>query len=108
MSSTLLTTESVPLVADTDGVILIEGTRVPIETVVALFEEGSTPEEIAQQYPTIPLGVVYQVAGYYLRHRTELDDYLMKRSQQHAATRAANETRWPSDGIRERLLARRK
>ena len=102
-----LATEAIPLVAAADGVILIEGSRVPIETVITSFEEGGTPEEIAQQYPTIPLGVIYQVVGYYLRHRSELDGYLTKRAQQHDATRAVNEARSPG-GIRERLLARRK
>ena len=103
-----LANEAIPLVAGNDGVILVEGTRVPIETVIISFEEGATPEEIAQQYPTIALGVVYQVVGYYLGHRAELDDYLSKRAELHSAIRTANETRWPSDGIRERLLARRK
>ena len=40
----------------------------PLETVIASFEEGATPEEITQQYPTMSLGVAYQIVGYYLRH----------------------------------------
>jgi len=42
----VLATQTVPLVAGGDGVIHVEGTRVPLETVVAAFENGATAEEI--------------------------------------------------------------
>ena len=103
-----LTIETVPLVSGEDGVIRIQGTRVPLETVISAFLDGVTAEEIAQQYPTVSLAATYQVIGYYLGHRTELDGYVAGRLAKQAATRALNESRWPSDGIRERLLARRK
>jgi uncharacterized protein (DUF433 family) len=103
-----LAVEAVPLIAGSDGEMLVEGTRVPLEAVIAAFEDGATPEEIAQQYPTVSLGVVYQLVGYYLRHRQELEPYIVERTRRNASTRAANELRWPSDGIRDRLLERRK
>jgi uncharacterized protein (DUF433 family) len=105
--SLALANEAIPLVSSDDGVIRIEGTRVPFETVVETFQEGATAEEIAQQYPSVALGVVYQVIGYYLRHRREVDAYVAGRNEQRAATRTLNELRWAPDGIRERLLARR-
>jgi uncharacterized protein (DUF433 family) len=103
-----LAIERVPLIAGDDGVIRIEGTRIPLETIIAAFQEGCTAEEISQQYPSVPLGVVYQVVGYYLGHRSELDTYIANREAVHAYVRNLNESRWPSTGIRERLLARRK
>jgi uncharacterized protein (DUF433 family) len=99
--------ESVPLTTGDDEVIRIEGTRVPLETLVETFQEGATAEEIAQQYPTVPLGVVYQLIGYYLRHRSEVDAYVARRAAHRATTQVLNESHWPSNGIRERLLARR-
>ena len=101
------TTETVPLVADADGVMRVNGTRVTLETVLAAFAEGATAEEIAQQYPSVSLADVYQVIGYYLRHSSELEPYLTKRRGDIGETRASNESMWPPDGIRERLLARR-
>jgi len=86
----------------------VTGTRVTIDTIVAAFHEGATAEEIAQQYPSISLADVYRVIGHYLRHRTEVDQYLTKRRDEQATVRALNESRRPTDGIRERLLARRK
>src|SRR5271169_3129938 len=101
------TVETMPLVTGGDGVTRISGTRVPLETVIAAFRDGATPEEIAQQYPSIPLGDLYEVIGYYLRHETELSSYLGDRVKNSEQTRTSNETRWTPDGIRSRLLARR-
>lgn len=103
-----LAIEPVPLVTGPGGVIHVEGTRIPLETVVQAFRRGATAEEIAQQFPAIPLGVAFQVVGYYLRHRAEVESYLTERETLHAEVRAANESRWPADGVREHLLARRK
>jgi uncharacterized protein (DUF433 family) len=102
-----LTTEPIPLVIGHDGVMRVRGTRVTLDTVLAAFTEGATAEEIAQQYPSISLADVYQVIGYCLRHSSELDPYLARRRQNLRETRRSNESRWPSAGIRDRLLARR-
>jgi uncharacterized protein (DUF433 family) len=101
------TVEIMPIVTGGDGVIRISGTRVPIETVIAAFRDGATPEEIAQQYPSIPLGDLYEVIEYYLRHEADLSSYLRDRFQNSEQTRSSNEARWAPDGIRSRLLARR-
>lgn len=99
--------ETIPLVAGADGVIRVRGTRVPLETLVAAFADGATAEEIAQQYPSVSLPDIYQVIGYYLRHATELESYLAERREATGQTRRENESNWPPDGIRQRLLARR-
>ena len=71
-----------------------------------LFAEGATAEEIAQRYPSIPLADVYQVIGYGLRHSAELEPYLARRREDIRETGRSNESRWPPDGIRDRLMAR--
>jgi uncharacterized protein (DUF433 family) len=102
-----LTTEAAPLMRGADGVIRVRGTRVTLDSLVAAFSEGATAEEIAQQYPSASLADVYQVIGYYLRHETELEEYFSGRRHSSNETKRSNESRWPPDGIRERLLARR-
>jgi uncharacterized protein (DUF433 family) len=102
-----LTMEPIHLVAGADGVMRVRGTRVTLETILAAFAEGATAEEIAQQYPSISLADAYQVIGYYLRHSSELEPYLQRRRQNIRETRISNESRWPPDGIRDRLIARR-
>lgn len=102
-----LTTEEIPLQTGADGVIRVRGTRVTLDTIVAAFADGATPEEIAQQYPSASLPDIYQVIGYYLRHATELDSYFAGRQAAAGQTGHENESKWPPDGIRQRLLARR-
>jgi len=107
MVEPLTVIESIPLVAGVDGVMRVPNTRVTLDSIVAAFSEGATAEEIAQQYPSATLAEIYQIIGYYLRHQTELEEYFSRRCQKADENKHANESRWPPDGIRERLLARR-
>lgn len=99
--------EPMPLVADRDGVVRVGGSRVTLDTVVAAFRTGSTAEEIAEQYPSVDLVDIYAAITYYLRHRPEVDDYLVAREHTSAQVRADAEARFDPLGIRDRLLARR-
>ncbi len=100
--------ERVPIHTDADGVVRIAGTRVTLDTLVDAFEAGATAEEIAQQYPTVPLVDVYSVITYYLRHKPEVEVYRKEREALACRVREEAERRFSSAGIRERLLARRR
>ncbi|HEX3851085.1 MAG TPA: DUF433 domain-containing protein [Polyangiaceae bacterium] len=95
-----------PLVADEDGVIRVTGTRVQLETLVGAFDAGATAEEIAQQYTSLDLADVYAVISYVLGNEAVVRDYVAKRAEVAQALRADIERSTPSDGIRQRLLAR--
>ncbi len=97
----------VPLEMDREGVLRVFGTRVTLDTVISAFDRGATPEEIASQYPTVPLPDIYAVIAYYLSRRDGVEAYLNQRRQQAAEVRAKNERRFPPQGARERLMARR-
>ena len=99
--------EAVPLVANADGVIHVGQTRVSLDTVIAAFSTGATPEEIVQQYPSLDLADVYQVIAYYLRRRSEVEAYLRQRQATADAVRKQNEACFDPQGVRDRLLARR-
>ncbi len=105
--SLLAAAEPMPLVTDADGVVRIGNTRVTLDTVVTAFQDGLTAEGIVEQYPSLQLGEVYAVIGYYLRHQTEVDTYLQERQRHAAEVRQENERRFNPIGVRERLLARR-
>jgi uncharacterized protein (DUF433 family) len=98
--------EAVPLTQGEDEVLRVSGTRVQLETVILEFQQGATPEEIAQDYPTLTLDGVYLVIAHYLRHREDVDAYIAKRGVAADALRKGIEARWPPEGIRARLLAR--
>ena len=102
------TTTTVPLLKDEAGVLRITGTRVPLDSVIYAFDEGATPEEIVQQYPTLNLADTYTVISYYLQNSDEVEKYLEQRRAQRQELQKEIETRFNPHGLRERLLARKK
>ncbi|HKI31878.1 MAG TPA: DUF433 domain-containing protein [Gemmataceae bacterium] len=98
----------VPLTKDADGVMRVGSSRVTLDTVVAAFREGMTPEGIVEQYPSLRLAAVYSVIGYALSHPEEVETYLRDRQRLAEAVRRENEARFDPAGVRARLLARRR
>jgi uncharacterized protein (DUF433 family) len=66
---------------DEQGVLRVGRTRVMLDSVVAAFEQGHTPETIAQQYPALGLEEVYGAITYYLANRAEVDEYLARQDE---------------------------
>jgi uncharacterized protein (DUF433 family) len=99
-------TDVIALETDRDGVVRVGRSRVTLDTVVAAFNQGAAPEEIARQSPTLELADIYAVIGYYLNHRQEVDEYLWRRREQALKVRQENEARWSPAELREKLLAR--
>ena len=106
--SLVISIDSSPLRKDAEGVIRVGGTRVSLDSVVVAFHDGSTPEEIVQQYPTLGLADTYAAVAYYLNHREEVGGYLRERRAQREQLREEVEARFNPQGIREKLLSRRK
>ena len=102
-----LTAVPAPLESDRDGVVRVTGTRVRLDTILTAFQQGSSAEEIVLKFPSVQLTDVYSVIAYYLWHRQEVDEYLQQRRERVEFVQAENEARFPSQGIRQRLLARR-
>jgi uncharacterized protein (DUF433 family) len=103
-----LAVEPVPLQVDADGVLRVGGTRVPLDTIVAAFQEGVSAEGTAEQYPSVSLADVYAVLGYYLHRRTDVESYLEERRLLGTEIRLQNEARsGPAGDLRSRLFARR-
>ena len=95
-----------PLHIDGDGVARVAGTRVTLETVIGAFKNGASAEEIANRYDSLDLADVYAVVSYYLSHVSDVDAYLHQSANHAAEVRRENEQRFPTSGIRERLLSR--
>jgi uncharacterized protein (DUF433 family) len=98
----------VPLSKSEHGVWVVNGTRVPLETIIASFTDGATAEEIVLRYPTLKLADTYAVLAHYLQNRDEVDCYLNER----ALAAEAIQTKWEQRTgdyaeLRARLLARR-
>jgi uncharacterized protein (DUF433 family) len=98
---------AIPLSKDMHGVYRVGASRVTLDLVVRAFERGATAEEIVQDFPSLDLGDVYQVLGYYLKHGSELREYLSQRAREEQNLLAARQQEWSPPGLRQRLLARR-
>jgi uncharacterized protein (DUF433 family) len=98
--------EPAPLETNADGVVLVGKTRVTLDTVVAVFNQGMTAEEIVYRYPSLKLADVYATIGFYLNHQQEVETYLQQRQQQAQEIRRINEAKFDPQGLRDRLLAR--
>jgi uncharacterized protein (DUF433 family) len=95
------------LVEDEQGVVRVGGTRVSLESVVIAFDRGAAAEEIAESFPTLGLADVYSTLAFVLLNRSTVDEYLRAREVDTARIRAEVEARFPADGLRARLEARR-
>lgn len=101
--------EAPPLREDAAGAVRVGDSNVLLELVIQAFQDGATPEAIAQRYSTLALSDVYAVVAYYLRHRGDVDAYLAKREQLAVEMqRRIDATQGDLSEIRDRLLAHRK
>ncbi len=58
---------------DEHGVLRVGATRVMLDSVVAAFQLGHSPETIQQQYPSLGLSEVYGALAYYLNNEDAVD-----------------------------------
>ncbi|MEB3357046.1 MAG: DUF433 domain-containing protein [Synechococcales bacterium] len=95
-----------PLRWDEAGSIRIGRSRVTLDSLLASYHNGSTPEEIAIQYPVLSLEDIYATIAYYLNHRQRVDDYLEQRHHQAQQRRQQLTQKHNLADIRQRLLTR--
>jgi uncharacterized protein (DUF433 family) len=72
-----------------DGVYVVAGTRVSLDSIVYAFVSGQSAEAIAQAFPVMNLEQVYGAITYYLGHRGDVDRYLEGRQQDFDTARQA-------------------
>ena len=103
-----LQADSPPLREDSTGALRVGSSRVLLEMIIHTFQDGATPETIAQQYASLSLSDVYSVIAYYLRHRDEIEDYLAKREEEAESVRRQIESQQRDmSEIRARLATQR-
>ena len=89
-----------PPIHEADGALRIGRSSVALETVLWAFQAGSTPQDIVDQFPSVTLGQVYDVVGYYLRHRDEMDRYLATQRERYQQTTNDLRREAPANGSR--------
>jgi uncharacterized protein (DUF433 family) len=99
--------EAPPLHQDAHGVIRVGRTRVTLESILSLFEQGASAEEIALRYDVLDLHHIYATLSYFLGHRLEVQEYLDRTRQTSLGARRDAEHRSATAKIRERLTGYR-
>lgn len=97
---------SPPFRWDEVGGIRIGSSRVTLDSLLATYHNGSTPEEIAIQYSVLRLEDIYTSIAYYLNHRQEIDGYLEQRNQKAQQLRQQLTQKHNLVDLRQRLLTR--
>lgn len=91
---------------DEAGGIRIGSSRVTLDSILASYHNGATPEEIAMQFSALSLEEIYSSIAYYLSHREEIDRYLEQRDQAAQNLRRQLFQKHNLADIRQRLLTR--
>ncbi|MEA5508515.1 DUF433 domain-containing protein [Crocosphaera sp. UHCC 0190] len=102
-----IVSEIAPLEMTPEGVVRVGKTRVTLDTVITVFKQGTTAEEIAYRYPSLSLADIYSAIAFYLNHQPEVETYLQQREQQAQEIRRINEAKFDPQGLRDRLIARK-
>ena len=106
--SVVVSTSEIKLTKTESGVLRVGNSRISLDTVIIAFGQGATPEQIVEDYDSLELTEVYAVISYYLQNREEVENYLANRKVERDDLRRQIESRSNPQGIRERLLARRR
>ncbi len=106
--SVVVSSTEIKLTKTKAGVLRVGNSRVSLDTVIIAFGQGATPEQIVEDYDSLELGEVYAVISYYLQNRDEVENYLAQRKVERDELRRQIESRSNPQGIREKLLARRR
>lgn len=103
----MIETRPLPLEINDQGVILVTGTRVPIDTIIRAFHKGNNAEDIVESYDVLKLSDVYSIIGYYLENKVEIDVYLQRRKVKAETIHREVEARFDQNDFWEQLEARR-
>jgi len=56
-----------------DGIAYITNTKTKVYRIVIWYQQGMTPEEIADEYPHLTLASVYAALAYYHANKEEIE-----------------------------------
>ena len=96
----------VPLHLDKSGTVRVIGSCVTLDTIVSYFEQGESPEDIVDGFPTLKLADVYAIVSYYLKNKNAVRAYLREREKKAKVTRKKVQSHSNPREMKKRLLTR--
>jgi len=82
----------------------VTGSRVSIDSIIHAYQQGESPEQIAQNFPALSAEQVHGAIAFYLHHRDMMDRYLKEQAELHERLRAEAAER--NRDLHERIEAR--
>jgi uncharacterized protein (DUF433 family) len=79
-----------------DGGWYVGGTGISVYSVVALWQQGFSPEEIQASFSRLSLREVYGTILFYMEHREELDDFFQQQDALFRSKKAESEAQKPA------------
>lgn len=102
----VLKKEQVPLHLDKHGTVRVIGSRVTLDTIVAFFEQGESPQDIVDSFSALELANVYAIVSYYLKNKSAVHAYLREREKKAKAMRKKVQAHSNPRGMKKQLLSR--
>ena len=87
--------ESNQYVQARDGNLYVRETRITVDTVIAFWQMGRSPEQIHESFPHVPLYAVYGTVAYYLEHKDAVDAFFHETEELAESRQAAVEAAHP-------------
>lgn len=83
-------------VREREGELFVGSTRVTLRSVIEDWKRGRTPEQIVDDFPSVPLAAVYGSIAAYLERREELDQRFAEDDAAYVRAKAAAEAADPA------------
>ena len=61
-----------------EGVWRVCGSRISLDSLLAAYLSGLSPEGIQEAFPSLPLETIHGCLAFYLRNHAEMDAYLQR------------------------------
>lgn len=88
--------QTMEYVRERDGELYVAGTRVTLRSVIEDWKQGRAPEQVTEDYPSVPLAAVYGAIALYLERRAEFDQRFASNDAEYERLRAASHAADPA------------
>jgi uncharacterized protein (DUF433 family) len=70
------------LTTDDGGFIHLVGHRIGLNHVIRLYNQGYSPEMLAEEFDTLTLAMIHKVIAFYLENQKEVDTYMAEHDRE--------------------------
>jgi uncharacterized protein (DUF433 family) len=95
------------LTQDDLGEIFLTGRRIGLYHVISYFNEGYSPEQLHEQFPTLSPELIGQVLDFYRSNRAEVDAYVARERAEIERQYAETPRLIDWDELRRKMAKRR-